>query len=405
MKYAFILGREAALSTAEIIARFQTEGIEFDQKGSVFSKSVFIAELDKEIGPEFFHTLGGSIKLVKITGKSENIDKDILESMQDKGENKLTFGISVYNCGGPERKYFGILKWLKPLSLEIKKKLKSSGRPIRVVIAEKGELSSVQVDKNGLVTEKGFEHIVLLTKEETLLGKTIAVQAFEKFSDMDYGRPGRDSRSGMLPPKLARMMINLSKATKDELLVDPFCGSGTILTEAILLGHQKLLGTDISEKAIIDTKKNYEWIITQENLRGIRFTAYKKDVKSLSDKVEPESVDAIVTEPFLGPPLRGRESDQQIHKIFLEIMDLYRAAFKTFSKILKPGGTVVFVFPFFGNKHVNILREIQEMGFKPEGLLPAKAVEALEAKSSTGLIYKRPDQKVGRDIFRFRFTK
>jgi hypothetical protein len=64
----------------------------------------------------------------------------------------------------------------------------------------------------------------------------------------------------------------------------------------------------------------------------------------------------------------------------------------------------VFVFPFFGNKHVNILRELEDYGFRAEGLLPGMAVTALNVRSSTGLVYKRPDQKVGRDIFRFRYN-
>ena len=128
------------------------------------------------------------------------------------------------------------------------------------------------------------------------------------------------------------------------------------------------------------------------------------DVKDLPAKLGPGSVSTIVCEPFLGPPLKGDESDQKIHFIYLELMGLYRRAFDAFSKILKPGGKVVFVFPFFGNKHVNILRELEDYGFRAEGLLPGMAVTALNVRSSTGLVYKRPDQKVGRDIFRFRYN-
>jgi len=404
MTYAFILGREAALSTAEILALLKAEGIEHDKTSFSISQEVLLLQVTAELTPEFFHRLGGSIKLIKVIRKSENIDADLSGILADKAETSLDFGLSIYNCGAPRRKFEELGRWQKSLMMELKKELKEAGVSARAVLPSSGTaLTSVQVDKNHLV-KKGVELSLIATDHGTFIGETLAVQAFESFSKRDFGRPGRDARSGMLPPKLARMMINLSTASKDELLLDPFCGSGTIMSEAVLLGYQQLLGTDSSEKAIEDTKKNYNWTIEKSDIRGVRFKTFKRDVKSLAEKVDAGSVAAIVTEPYLGPPLRGQESDQQIHRNFLELMDLYRAAFRTFTKILRPGGTVVFVFPFFGNKHVSILHELRDIGFKPEGLLPGKAVDTLGAKSSTGLIYKRPDQRVGRDIFRFKYN-
>lgn len=402
--YAFVLGREAALSTAEILALFKAENIEYDKSSFSISQEVLLLQVTQELRPELFHRLGGSIKMIEIVKKSENIEADLSELLAGKAASSLDFGLSIYNCGASRREFEGLGRWQKSLMMELKKNLKNEGVSVRAVLPSKGmALTSVQVDKNHLVS-KGIELILIATDYGTYIGETLAVQDFENFSRRDFGRPGRDTKSGMLPPKLARMMINLAAAKKDELLLDPFCGSGTIMTESVLLGYQHLLGTDVSEKAIEDTKKNYDWTIEKNGIRGVRFKAFKRDVKTLAEKVEAESVSAIVTEPYLGPPLRGRESDQQIHRNFLELMDLYHGAFRTFSRILRPGGVVVFVFPFFGNKHVNILRELQEMGFKPEGLLPGKAVETLGAKSSTGLVYRRPDQKVGRDIFRFRYN-
>src|SRR5205823_3602162 len=87
-----------------------------------------------------------------------------------------------------------------------------------------------------------------------------AVQPFEQFSARDFGRPGRDDLSGMLPPKLAIIMINLAANDTISVLLDPFCGSGTILSEALLLGYKNLIGSDISEKAVADTKTNLDWI-------------------------------------------------------------------------------------------------------------------------------------------------
>jgi hypothetical protein len=387
MQYAFVLGREPALSTAEIIAALHAADAGFDAKDSIFAPSVMLATVAKELDAEFFHRLGGSIKMARVVKESVNVDADLLKFLEAASEGKsLDFGLSVYDLGAEPARARTFGKWLMPLSLELKKSLKASGRSVRAVMADGLALTSVQVDKNKLVG-KGAEFLILAGAKKTWLARTIAVQAFEDFSERDFGRPKADAKSGMLPPKLARMMVNIAGGPLNEPLMDPFCGSGTV----------------INEKAVSDTKANFAWLVKERGLK-VRFEAFVSDVKNLPERIEPGSVSTIVCEPYLGPPLKGGESDQKIHFEYLELMGLYRRAFDAFSKILKPGGKVVFIFPFFGNKHVNILRELEDYGFRAEGLLPGLAVTALNVRSSTGLVYKRPDQRVGRDIFRFRFN-
>lgn len=60
--------------------------------------------------------------------------------------------------------------------------------------------------------------------------------------------------------------ISCRKAKIGDVILDPFCGSGTILTEAMLINYKNLIGADISPKAINDTKKNIEWIIRNYEL-------------------------------------------------------------------------------------------------------------------------------------------
>lgn len=405
MKYAFVLGREPGLSTAELIATLKAADVGFDPKNAVYSPAIMVAETEKPLDAAFFHALGGSIKMAEVLGVSEkNLEDDLFNVLNGMGsETSLDFGLSLYSTEAiPSRNYKSLEYGLKPLSLTLKKRLKENGRSIRVVLNDQPALTSVQVDKNRLLA-KGGELMLLIGQGAARIARTIAVQAFEDFSERDFGRPAADAKSGMLPPKLARMMVNLASASKDEPLHDAFCGSGTILTEAATLGYKKLSGSDISERAVADTIKNLEWILSQRKLRA-ETNVFPSDVKNLPEKLPKASIGAIVSEPYLGPPLRGGESDQKIHFEYLELMGLYRRAFDAFSKVLKPGAKVVFVFPVFGNKHVNILRELEDYGFRAEGLLPSAAVMALNLKSSTGLLYKRPDQKVGRDIFRFRFN-
>ena len=170
-----------------------------------------------------------------------------------------------------------------------------------------------------------------------------------------------------------------------------------MLQEALLLGYQ-VIGSDKSEKAISDTKRNLEWLKSQianrksqsneNNTRLAISPLLVSDVKNLSQKVT--AVDAIVTEPYLGPALRGGESQKEIQNILAELEQLYLAAFAEFKKILKPGGKVVIIFPWFKkyNLKLNILAAIEKLGFR--------------RFNQEDLVYGRPEQKVWREIGIFR---
>jgi len=172
-------------------------------------------------------------------------------------------------------------------------------------------------------------------------------------------------------------------------ILDPFCGSGTVLQEGILLGY-KVIGADILQKAIKDTKENLEWLRAQgSEPKAQSPKLFVADVRQLSKFVK--QADAIVTEPYLGPPLKGKESRQQIEKIIDELSELYVSAFSEFRKILNRNGKVVIVFPAFRQGReileLPILEQIKKLGFSQV--------------NQDKLIYSRPGQKVWRQIYVF----
>ena len=62
---------------------------------------------------------------------------------------------------------------------------------------------------------------------------------------------------GSMSPKLARCMVNLSRVTAGDLVLDPFCGTGGILIEAGIIGC-KVAGSDIYWKMKNGTAINLE---------------------------------------------------------------------------------------------------------------------------------------------------
>ena len=55
--------------------------------------------------------------------------------------------------------------------------------------------------------------------------------------------------------KLARCMVNLAHAKTGETVLDPFCGTGTTILEASLIGC-KAIGTDVQKRMIKGTRRN-----------------------------------------------------------------------------------------------------------------------------------------------------
>ena len=58
-----------------------------------------------------------------------------------------------------------------------------------------------------------------------------------------------------MQPKLARCMVNLARPKAGNLVLDPFCGTGTMLIEAALTGC-KVLGLDVQRRMARGTVKN-----------------------------------------------------------------------------------------------------------------------------------------------------
>lgn len=282
-KYFFVLGNTPDLARAEVKALLQHTEL-------FYEPPVLILEFEGKIP---FDQFGGVVKIGEI------IESDISIFLKSSGQKSVDFGISNYGIDSGLRRND---------EKTIKRELQEFGIKARFVLPKKGEeiLSSVVVRKQ-LLTE-----FLLFDK---IIAKTVWTQDFEDWGVRDFGRPAIDPHIGMLPPKVARMMLNIARPGK---ILDPFCGVGTILAEA-----QDAIGSDINPVQIGKTRKNLQWL-------GKNFPLYVADAR----KIIVPPVDAIVTEPFLGP------ADIKV------LEQLYYDCFKHWLTILKPGGRVVIATPF-----------------------------------------------------------
>jgi len=387
-----ILGANPSISFAELYQYLGNKDDVIVQAGV----SVVIVN-DVEIGSIAPKNLGGIPKSGIIINEIRDLSAQTLSSaLQEyitEGQ-KFHFGLSYYKLGGQKLSQGK----LKALGLETKKILKARNVSVRLVESKSGNLSSVDVVKNKLL-DKGVELCIFSSDHGYQIGKTHAVQPFEEYSNRDYGRPGRDAKRGMLPPKLARSMVNLAGAKDGALILDPFCGSGTVLQEALLLGY-KVIGTDVDEDAIHDTKKNIEWLIDQnkEELPEPKIDAM--DVRKLDKTVTEKSVDAIVTECDLGPPLQGDESEAKVLSIEKSLTDFYTEALDLMRYTLKDEARAVVVWPYFKKQNIFIsaFDRLGELGFNVIEPYPAQYQEVFPLSLRGTLLYGREDQHLFREI-------
>ena len=388
MKYFFVLGTNAALSIAELAAVLDLKD------ARVLAADFLVWETKIEINAaNLIKNLGGTIKIGEIkeslpAGDESKLQKILFDLASVKKyqsqEGKFTFGFSNYG-------QYQFNK--KDLGLKLKRYFSEEKISSRFVISREKTLSSVVVTQNKLIT-RGIEFVLIKDGVDILVGETLAVQPFKDLSRRDYGRPARDDESGMLPPKLAQIMINLAQVKNlDDLIVDPFCGSGTMLTEAMLRGYKNLFGSDVSPKAINDTHQNISWIRDLYEVKDVKIKILTKNVLDLAKFVKADSAEAVITEPFLGPQ-RGLIDFKTVSR---NLEELYSGAIKEFKSVLRKGGRVVMIWPmFYGQKPITP----DYSGFKMINMIPEnlRQSEFIKKHNRETIIYGRPGQRVYREI-------
>ena len=106
-----------------------------------------------------------------------------------------------------------------------------------------------------------------------------------------------------ISPRLSKILVNLSQVKKGQLLLDPFCGVGGILQEA-LIREINCYGIDKDKLAVEDAKRNLKWLESHYNLNA----TYK--LQAIDARQTPNiRVDGIASEPALGEIVRKKPND------------------------------------------------------------------------------------------------
>ncbi len=431
MRFQVVIpGKNWHLSLAELASFAEARSVKFSINS--VSKELFVVNLEDKNSASIIDYLGGIIKIgVSTTDFSTQIVKkaflkkdreakaQISKMIQTSGlvgkmviakSGKTLFGVSVYCADKQLRAFSKVIQ--RFIGSSIKRELSGYGRKSEFMGFAKGrklpQLSHVEVLKKNLVENK-LEILLCVDRDQTFVATTTAVHNPFEFQKRDIGKPVQ-RKIFAIPPRLARILVNLSFCTEGKTFLDPFCGVGTVLQEA-LLSRAKVIGVDINRWCVDATIKNIEWLKGEYSLENAEYRVLKGDANRLSQKIGWEQVDCIATEPDLGPALRQVPTSSYAIRITEKLEPLYYGFLEEAYKVLKRGGRIVLVSPYIKTRSgdpvtIGIEEKAMETGF--EQVYPFKKQVFAKDNTSTenlmtmtSIVDSEERHKIGREIHVF----
>jgi hypothetical protein len=276
-----VLGRQPALGLAELESLYGASRLRPVGTGAALVK-LMPCSVD-------FSRLGASVKSCKILATLETTNwNDIIKFLASASPaqtgkmpaGKMHLGISALGFSVSASK-------IHAGGLTIKKAIHATGRTVRLAPNTTSELNAASVIHNKLLGENGWELVIVKDNATTIIAQTLFIQDINDYATRDRGRPNRDPKVGMLPPKLAQTIINLAggpinnhldsrgfppDASIDDpnyniRVLDPFCGTGVILQEALLMGYG-VSGSDLDPRMVDYSRQNLAWLHTKYAIRN-----------------------------------------------------------------------------------------------------------------------------------------
>jgi tRNA G10 N-methylase Trm11 len=406
MQSLLILGRQPALGLAEL------ESLYGGNKLRPVGNKAVVVDVDPCLLA--FDRLGGSVKFCKILTTLDTLDwhqieKFLLQASPGHSQNmpagKMQLGLSIIGLDVP-------LKQLEATGLKLKKAIRKTDRSVRLVPNKTPELNSASVLHNHLTGPTGWELVFIRDGQQTIIAQTVKVQDIDAYTKRDRLRPNRDTKVGMLPPKLAQIIINLAAGQLpedklesicdipadqpipmpilDQTVLDPFCGTGVILQEARLMGYG-VYGTDLEPRMIDYTRTNLKWL-------GEHFPVSSDDAPlEAADATNHQwstDFDFVASETYLGRPFTSRPSPEVLAQTMADCNLIIKKFLHNIHAQTKPGTRLCLAIPAWQTgardfKHLPLIDQISDLGYNRV---------SLEHARDKDLIYYRDDQITARQL-------
>jgi tRNA (guanine6-N2)-methyltransferase len=116
----------------------------------------------------------------------------------------------------------------------------------------------------------------------------------------------RGFSAAALRPPVAHALVWASVPCEDDIFLDPFCGSGTIVAERSIYSAERLMGSDISSEALDIARRNVP----------LQAELYDWDARNI--KMASRSVSCVVTNPPWGNQISAGTDVAELYGGFLK---------------------------------------------------------------------------------------
>lgn len=386
-----ILGRQPALGLAELESVYGA-GVLAPLGSQVVGVGLPTEQID-------FARLGGATKLANVLGEIPSTNWKVVEkalaalvrstAFTLPASGKLHLGLSAIGFDVSPAK-------LGATGLTLKKIIRSRyDGSVRLAPNVSAELSSAQVFHNHLTGENGCELLIIARGTTTIVARTVAVQDIDSYTLRDRGRPKRDARVGMLPPKLAQIIINLAVADqRASRVLDPFCGTGVVLQEALHMGYDAY-GTDLEPRMITYSKANVEWFMETWNVEGRTWNTEVGDATTHQWKMENGKWNIVIAgETYLGRPFTAVPTHEVLEQTVSDVNTILKKFLTNIHAQITPGTRLCLGVPAWQTapnrfRHLPLIDQLADLGYDRISFKHAKAED---------LVYYREGQVVGREL-------
>jgi len=316
-------GKLSVLEACTVLGRTVTQAEAPCERVSVF-------HVDR-LPPKYIAELSGAHKCAPVTSVLDfpSADMTSLTSfMASNLEAKSNVSLSGYEIG--EDDYEDLVRSMLD-------GIREAGlKKVRLLRPEGNELLSESV-----LTREALDVIAFPYHGGFALGPTAWVPDSAAMKQRGIRRPSPHSNIS-LSPRLARTLVNLAGLKPGQTLLDPFCGSGTILVEAYAKSL-RCLGVDSRASRVQEARENIRWSLGGVTDRG--YDIRKGDARDLPRMLRGTKVDAIVTEPLLLPQLYARPKTSTAREMIGESASVYNDALASMAESIHPEGRIVMVAP------------------------------------------------------------